>query len=131
MAVGAIIAIEAVLAIVLIWALSFFRDPERVVPQEQGYISPADGKVLFTEHEPEEQFLGGRKVMKVSIFMSPANVHVNRVPCDGEVVDVKHKPGSFMAAYSLQLVALKQHHFCCLYELSLCESVGNAHQTAM
>jgi phosphatidylserine decarboxylase len=83
----------------LFFMLYFFRDPERVTPFEPGYISPADGRILFTEHEPEEQFLGGRKVMKVSIFMSPFNVHVNRVPCDGEVVDVKHKPGSFMAAY--------------------------------
>ena len=83
----------------LFFMLYFFRDPERVVPVEPGYICPADGKVLFTEHEEEPQFLDGRRVMKVSIFMSPMNVHVNRVPCDGEVVDVKHKPGSFMAAY--------------------------------
>ncbi|MCK4911338.1 MAG: phosphatidylserine decarboxylase family protein [Thermodesulfovibrionales bacterium] len=85
--------------ILTLFMVYFFRDPERVVPAEPGYISPADGKVLFTEHEEEPQFLDGRRVMKVSIFMSPMNVHVNRVPCDGEVVDVKHKPGSFMAAY--------------------------------
>ncbi len=88
--------------VLLFFMLYFFRDPERAVPLEPGYISPADGKILFTEHEPEPQFLGGRKVMKESIFMSPMNVHVNRVPCDGEVVDVIHKPGSFMAAYSTE-----------------------------
>ncbi len=89
-----------VLPLVLtLFMVYFFRDPERVTPPAPGYISPADGRILFTEHEPERQFLGGRSVMKVSIFMSPMNVHVNRVPCDGEVVAVSHKPGSFMAAY--------------------------------
>jgi phosphatidylserine decarboxylase len=82
----------------LLFMMHFFRDPERTVPAEAGYISPADGKIIIMQHEDEEVHLN-RKVMKISIFMSPLNVHVNRAPCDGEVIEVKHKAGSFMAAW--------------------------------
>ncbi len=89
----------AVIPLVLtLFMVYFFRDPERTIPQEPGYISPADGRVVFIEREREETYLKG-DVLRISIFMSPMNVHVNRAPCDGEVVEIKHTPGSFMAAY--------------------------------
>jgi phosphatidylserine decarboxylase len=76
----------------------FFRDPERVVPPALGYISPADGRIVLVGQEREEQYLKG-DVLQVSIFMSPLNVHVNRAPCNGRIVEIKHTPGSFRAAY--------------------------------
>jgi len=84
--------------VLMLFMVYFFRDPERLIPPGEGYVSPADGKVIITELMDEEQFLKGR-AMQVSIFMSPLNVHVNRAPCDGEVLAIKHTPGSFMAAY--------------------------------
>lgn len=71
----------------------FFRDPERAVPQLAGaVVSPADGRV----HEiATEQ--GGRR--RVSIFLSLADVHVNRAPYDGKVTEVTYQPGRFLAAY--------------------------------
>jgi phosphatidylserine decarboxylase len=76
----------------------FFRDPERHIPLSDGYISPADGRVISITPQYEREYLG-KNTLRISIFMSPLNVHVNRSPCDGEVLSVKHTPGSFRAAY--------------------------------
>jgi phosphatidylserine decarboxylase len=73
----------------------FFRDPERDIPVENGIaVSAADGKVV----ELEEEELEGEKFLKISVFMNVFNVHVNRVPVDGEVISVIHKPGKFLSA---------------------------------
>ncbi|MCA1933629.1 MAG: phosphatidylserine decarboxylase [Calditerrivibrio sp.] len=75
--------------------LIFFRDPERDIPIENGIaVSGADGKVV----EISEEELDGEIFLKISIFMNVFNVHVNRVPVDGEVISVVHKPGKFLAA---------------------------------
>ena len=78
----------------------FFRDPERVVPVgEQLLTAPADGKVVaIADRIREERFLQ-RSCRRVSIFMSPLNVHVNRIPVDGVVLQVQHSPGQFHAAF--------------------------------
>jgi phosphatidylserine decarboxylase len=76
----------------------FFRDPEREPPEAEGFISPADGRVISIAPQYEREHLKCN-ALKISIFMSPLNVHVNRSPCDGEVMAVKHTPGSFKAAY--------------------------------
>jgi phosphatidylserine decarboxylase len=76
----------------------FFRDPRRTVPSESGLVvSPADGRVTRVErlHEGDE---GSPKV--VSIFLSPFDVHVNRAPIAGEVIDVTYTKGRFIAATS-------------------------------
>jgi phosphatidylserine decarboxylase len=81
-----------------IFMVYFFRDPERRLPAAEGYVSPADGRVVSIAPQYERQYLK-RNAMRISIFMSPLNVHVNRSPCDAEVVSVKHTPGSLKAAY--------------------------------
>jgi phosphatidylserine decarboxylase len=81
-----------------LFMLYFFRDPERHLPDAKGFISPADGRVISVVPQYEREHLGCN-AMRISIFMSPLNVHVNRAPCDGEVLSVKHTPGSFKAAY--------------------------------
>ena len=79
---------------------SFFRDPERDVPEGDNLVvSPADGKVVAVDAEASSQSLPGEKLQRLSIFMSPANDHVNRIPRSGTVVSVKHTPGKFVAAY--------------------------------
>ncbi len=80
--------------------VNFFRDPERVVPGgDQLVTAPADGKIVaITDVIREEHFLQ-RPCRRVSIFMSPLNVHVNRAPVDGTVLQVQHFPGEFHAAY--------------------------------
>ena len=76
----------------------FFRNPERVTPVgENLLIAPADGKVIFVGEVLEERYFK-EQVTKVSIFMSVFNVHVNRVPCDGKVIDMYYNKGGFVNA---------------------------------
>src|SRR5438105_5874249 len=83
---------------VLIWLFAFFRDPERAIPAEQHImVSPADGTVSDIENLPKYELLGGPAV-RVGIFLSVFNVHVNRSPCDGRVVEVRYKRGRFINA---------------------------------
>lgn len=77
----------------------FFRDPERNIPQGEGlFVSPADGKIIKVGDVFDTQYVGAA-AKEISIFMSPLDVHVNRAPCDGKVIAVRHSPGKFIAAY--------------------------------
>jgi phosphatidylserine decarboxylase len=83
---------------VLIWLFAFFRDPDRKLPVEQhAMVSPADGKVSDVTDLPHDELLGGPCV-RIGIFLSVFNVHVNRSPCDGRVVKVVYKEGKFINA---------------------------------
>ncbi len=74
----------------------FFRDPDRTVPEGKGLIiSPADGKVIEVS-QTEEGKVG--PCTKVAVFMSVFNVHVNRAPISGKVLEVLYKPGAFHVA---------------------------------
>jgi phosphatidylserine decarboxylase len=78
-------------------SLGFFRDPERAVPAvANGVLSPADGRVTSVE-DAVDPFEGPSR--RVSIFLSPLDVHVNRAPLAGLVVGVEYRPGAKMAAY--------------------------------
>jgi len=86
---------------VVLWLLlvNFFRDPERTIPTgEHLIISPADGTVTDLEELDEPEFLGGRAV-RLGIFLSPLNVHVNRAPMECEVVQVDYRKGAMHKAY--------------------------------
>ena len=83
----------------IIFTLNFFRDPERTVPNKSNIVvSPADGRVLFVKDVIDEKFLNGKAKM-VAIFMSPLNVHVNRIPISGKVEYVKYIQGEYLAAF--------------------------------
>ncbi len=87
-----------VLLFLTLFSVYFFRNPERVVPEGDNLvIAPADGKVIFVGDVQEDRYFKER-VKKVSIFMSVFNVHVNRVPCDGKVVDMYYNKGQFVNA---------------------------------
>ncbi len=83
---------------VLIWLFAFFRDPERTLPGEQhAMVSPADGKVSDITRVELDELLGGPAV-RIGIFLSVFNVHVNRSPCDGRVLSISYKKGKFINA---------------------------------
>jgi phosphatidylserine decarboxylase len=80
------------------FVVSFFRDPERTIPADaDALLSPADGTVTGIGEVDEPDFPGGR-AFRVSIFLSPFNVHVNRVPRSGRVVGLRYFKGRFVAA---------------------------------
>jgi phosphatidylserine decarboxylase len=85
---------------VLVWLFAFFRDPNRAIPPDEDLmVSPADGKVSDITEVANEPHLGGPAV-RVGIFLSVFNVHVNRSPCDARVLQSIYKKGRFINAMS-------------------------------
>ena len=91
-----------VLVISLVFVLfivSFFRIPSRpFTPNSSHILAPADGKVVVIEEITDEEYFKDKR-LQVSIFMSPANVHVNRNPMSGEVVYNKYHKGKYLVAW--------------------------------
>lgn len=103
-------AVPAVVpALITAFMFYFFRDPERTVPEGRNlFVAPADGKVIVIKDVRETEYLD-REMKQISIFMSPFNVHVNRVPCDCKVKTVKHSKGRFLAAYKEEASLQNEH----------------------
>jgi phosphatidylserine decarboxylase len=81
-----------------LFPLWFFRDPKRKIPGEAGLVTaPADGRVVYVEEVEEDDFIGGPAV-KIGIFLSVFNVHVNRAPAAARVVGLSYRPGKFLNA---------------------------------
>ncbi|HEU4341269.1 MAG TPA: phosphatidylserine decarboxylase family protein [Candidatus Binatia bacterium] len=77
---------------------AFFRDPERIPPVGEGLIvAPADGKVVSVAALGERG--GVEAATRISIFLSPLDVHINRTPVEGKIQQVRYQPGRFLAAY--------------------------------
>ncbi len=96
---------------------AFFRDPDRAVPQvEGGVVSPADGRIIVCEKVADSGFYDG-ECLKISIFMSVFNVHVNRMVVDGRVSDVAYHPGKFFSA-NLDKVSRENEHNALFVEAS-------------
>ena len=84
-----------------IWVYYFFRDPERVIIEDDNYlVSPADGEVIKVEEVdgPKELGLENKRFNKISIFMNVFDCHVNRTPCKGQIEEILYKPGKFLNA---------------------------------
>ncbi len=84
-----------------VWVYYFFRDPDRVIIEDDNYlVSPADGEVIKVEEVdgPKELNLENKKFNKISIFMNVFDCHVNRTPCAGSVEEILYKPGKFFNA---------------------------------
>lgn len=94
--IAATLALAAFVVFVLIaW---FFRDPKRIIPTEPGVVvSPADGKVVDIEELEFDEFVGGPAV-KIGIFLSIFNVHINRAPVAGKVIGLKYRAGKYLNA---------------------------------
>ncbi len=98
-AAGGVWSAALIFAALSAYVVFFFRNPERLPPVGRASVaSPADGKVIFVGEAEESEFLHTR-CKKISIFMSLFDVHVNRVPLDGTVRDIKYHRGRFMAAF--------------------------------
>ena len=87
--------------VLTIWVYYFFRDPDRVIIENDNYlVSPADGEVIKVEEVdgPKELGLENKKFNKISIFMNVFDCHVNRTPCKGQIEEILYKPGKFFNA---------------------------------
>ena len=87
--------------VLTIWVYYFFRDPERVIINDDNYlVSPADGEVIKVEEVdgPKELGLENKKFKKISVFMNVFDCHVNRTPCAGKIEEILYKPGKFVNA---------------------------------
>jgi phosphatidylserine decarboxylase len=79
--------------------LQFFRNPVfSITPNDKHVLAPADGKVVVIEETVEDEYLKGKR-KQISIFMSPINVHVNRMPVAGIVSFFKYHPGKYLVAW--------------------------------
>ncbi len=94
------IPVIILLSLIFAWLLWFFRDPVRLIPLPGDDIlySPCDGKVVVIEKINEPTYFKSDR-LQISIFMSPMNVHVNRVPVNGKVVLNQYFPGKFLVAW--------------------------------
>jgi phosphatidylserine decarboxylase len=84
-----------------LWCVYFFRDPPRVTPVREGLVvSPADGRVsqITTVPPPHELGLGEKPLLRISIFMSVFDCHINRSPVAGRIENVVYQPGKFFNA---------------------------------
>ena len=87
--------------VLTIWVYYFFRDPERVIIDDDNYlVSPADGEVIKVEEVDGPKALGveNKKFKKIRSFMNVFDCHVNRTPCGGKIEEILYKPGKFVNA---------------------------------
>ena len=91
---------------ILIWLFAFFRDPDREITKDAtAMVSPADGLVSDITEIESCDLLEGAPAVRIGIFLSVFNVHINRAPCDGNVVNVIYKKGKFINAMSHTLAS--------------------------
>jgi phosphatidylserine decarboxylase len=96
---GLLAAAEIILFLILVWALMFFRHPQRVISHDEyTLLSPADGTITEIS-ETESPELGG-KALRIGLFLSIFNVHINRIPCSVRIESVNYKKGKFKNAMS-------------------------------
>lgn len=85
--------------VLALFTINFFRDPERVTPNKNAAVfSPADGKVIIVKDIEDKRFING-KAKQISIFMSPLDVHVNRIPISGKVDYLRYIKGEYLVAF--------------------------------
>lgn len=90
--------LSIIILIIICFLLVFFRDPNRY--PGHGIVSPADGRVILIKSYQEKS--KQKSMLRIAIFMSVLNVHVNRTPISGQVIYMKHKTGSFVPAYKTE-----------------------------
>jgi len=96
--------------LMLLFVLYFFRNPERVIAEDDRMIlSPADGKVMEVKEIYDDSFINGHAI-KVTIFLSIFNVHVNRSPISGEIKYREYRPGKFFPAFKSHASELNERN---------------------
>jgi len=104
--------INLVLAVLTLFSLYFFRDPQRITSVNDGFLSPADGKVVQIIDVEDEEVEGARQI---SIFLSIFNVHSQRVPISGKVISKQYNPGNFLIAFNHK-ASIENEHTTVLFE---------------
>ncbi|MGM0452272.1 MAG: phosphatidylserine decarboxylase family protein [Thermodesulfobacteriota bacterium] len=103
-------ALALIALVATLFVCYFFRDPDRVTPnQPTAVIAPADGRVVSAQVVDSNAFVEGR-CMKVGIFMSIFNVHVNRIPFVGRVKAIRYTPGRFYSADKEKAATDNEHN---------------------
>ncbi len=96
--------------IMLLFIVSFFRSPKRnFTVAHDRVICPADGKVVVIEEMTDTEYFKDKR-LQVSIFMSPSNVHINRIPMSGEVKYSQYHKGKYLVAWSPKSSTLNERH---------------------
>jgi phosphatidylserine decarboxylase len=96
-------------AILLAFVIWFFRDPPRRVPHDTGLVvSPADGKLVEITQLDDHDFIGGPAV-RIGIFLTIFNVHINRAPCRARVIRLHYSPGKFLNALDPESVLVNEN----------------------
>lgn len=103
-------SIGMILALITLALAGFFRDPERIVPAGENLVlAPADGKVVSIAPASADGLFKGAAT-RISIFLSPLDVHINRTPMAGRIAEVNYQSGSFMAAYKAEASELNEQN---------------------
>ena len=91
--------------------LFFFRNPKRLHNCKEGeLVCPADGKVMGIDDMVEEEFIG-QPMKRVSVFMSVSDVHVNRAPCDGKILQIRHTDGLYRLAFKKDIERQNERNY--------------------
>ena len=99
-----------IVALVWLWVLYFFRDPNRRVPEDAAaLLAPADGKIVAVERTRDLEDLPG-ECWRVDIFLSIFNVHINRAPCSGSVERISYRKGEFLNALRAEAAARNERN---------------------
>jgi len=102
--------LSVVLVAVWVFIISFFRIPKRTFTyNEQAFVSPADGKVVVIEETVDAEYYHEKR-LQISVFMSPANVHVNRYPISGEVIYNQYHKGKYLVAWDPKSSTENERH---------------------
>ncbi len=90
--------LECVFVAALVWVMAFFRDPQRAAPTDNSLlVAPADGRITDIETVHEDSFIGGQ-ALKIGIFLSIFDVHINRAPCNVRIERMTYKKGLYKDA---------------------------------
>jgi phosphatidylserine decarboxylase len=117
-------AMAAVPGTALLLLLHFFRDPPRRIPSDPGVlVSPADGTIVEMSELAHDEFVGGPS-LRIGVFLSIFNVHVNRAPAQARVVELRYTPGRFLNALNPQSARLNESMWIGLEELETCRRLS-------
>ncbi len=115
-------------ALLIIFTIYFFRNPKRDIPAEENLIlSPADGVILEIDEVYEDKFIKDRAI-RVNIFLSIYNVHINRSPLQGEVKYMYYRPGKFIPAFKSHASEINEKNYIGIenesFKLMVCQITG-------
>ena len=110
----AVAAIESLLSVIFVWLLMFFRDPYRRSPTDKDILlAPADGRITNIETVEEDTFIGA-KALRLGIFLSIFDVHINRAPCNAKVGRITYRKGKYKNAKNPSCGSVNESNDICL-----------------